>query len=657
MKFLNKRKEKLQNFRQQAMERTKEEKLAIRRKAREKAKKWRRLIGAKHMVFGALVFGMVTGMLSYSGVLEEADHWISDSIYHIFAHRQSNSSIRMITIDEKTVKKYGEYQSWSRERTARLLEQLNQQEKNAPSVIGVDLDYSEEKDAEGDQALVGICGGYKNICFSVYAVLDEHEEGNAQSSGQSVLGKPHGTGESHMGERHIQEMKRPFESLCEQVTVGIANNTKDSEDGLVRNAFFRVQVDGTEVDSFATAIYKMYMDDRGKAYAMPKLEEDQSFQFTFSKKSQEYTTYSFADVMEGKIDPAAFRDCIVLVGEFAEDMTFRTPNQRNTQMYELEMQANILEALLEQRTGQEASKSFMAVFFAFFMGLFFIATSYSSDKLTIVIAVFMSAVQLLACWIVNLFGYYVNILVPIIMFLVITVYNLVVRYFAAIHNQYAMEGVFKKYVDENIISALGEDGRIEAHIGVVSKDIAVLFVDIRGFTSLSESLPPGQIVEILNAYLELVAQVIAKYQGTLDKFIGDAAMAVFNSPKDLEDYEFRAVCAALELCTRASDLNEMCKKEYGKQVTFGIGIQCGEAVIGNIGCEMRMDYTAIGDTVNTASRLEGAAASGQILISRERMQRLRGRIQAHFAGEYSLKGKRHAVPTYAVEGIIHAEKF
>ena len=126
MKFLNKRKEKLQNFRQQAMERTKEEKLAIRRKAREKAKKWRRLIGAKHMVFGALVFGMVTGMLSYSGVLEEADHWISDSIYHIFAHRQSNSSIRMITIDEKTVKKYGEYQSWSRERTARLLEQLNQ---------------------------------------------------------------------------------------------------------------------------------------------------------------------------------------------------------------------------------------------------------------------------------------------------------------------------------------------------------------------------------------------------------------------------------------------------------------------------------------------------------------------------------------------------
>ena len=143
---------------------------------------------------------------------------------------------------------------------------------------------------------------------------------------------------------------------------------------------------------------------------------------------------------------------------------------------------------------------------------------------------------------------------------------------------------------------------IEAHVGVESKDIAVLFVDIRGFTSLSESLPPEQIVEILNAYLELVAQAVAKHQGTLDKFIGDAAMAVFNSPTDLDDYEFRAVCAALELRSNAYVLNEKCKKEYGKQVSFGIGIQCGQAVIGNIGCDMRMDFTAIGDTVNTASR-------------------------------------------------------
>lgn len=90
------------------------------------------------------------------------------------------------------------------------------------------------------------------------------------------------------------------------------------------------------------------------------------------------------------------------------------------------------------------------------------------------------------------------------------------------------------------------------------------------------------------------------------------------------------------------------------QLAIGIGIQCGEAVIGNIGCERRMDYTAIGDTVNTASRLEGAAAPGQILISMEMEQRLRGRIQTNFAGEYTFKGKKCAVSVYAVEGIASA---
>lgn len=89
---------------------------------------------------------------------------------------------------------------------------------------------------------------------------------------------------------------------------------------------------------------------------------------------------------------------------------------------------------------------------------------------------------------------------------------------------------------------------------------------------------------------------------------------------------------------------------------FGIGIQCGEAVIGNIGCETRMDYTAIGDTVNTAARLEGIAAPGQILVSGDMVKRLRERIRTVFAGEYELKGKKQAVPVYAVEGLVQEEE-
>lgn len=628
-----------------------EVKQAVRRKARAMTRKWHRMIGTRHMCIGALVFGLTAGCISYSGVLEVADQMFSDMIYQSIASKRSNSQIRIIAVDEKTVGKYGEYEDWSREITVRLLNQLNRVDDQKPAVIGLDLDYSEEKDSKGDQALVEVCSVYKNVCFSASIEKAESVINLEQFEGYGAY-SPDKLLET---EEHLSRMiEQPFDSLLEQVTIGIINNTRSSDDGFVRNAFSSVQIGRWRVDSFTTAIYKMFMDYKGKEYRLPKLDEDMYFQFTYSKRSHEYTVYSFCDVLEGKIAPAAFADCMVLVGSFINDETFRTPNQRGSQMHEMDMQANLLEALLEQRTGQEASKKFMAVFYAFFMALLFIATSYSSVRLTVMIVLCVGVVQFFACWIVTLYGYYVNILVPLIMAVLIAIYNLILRYIIAVQNQCALEDVFKKYVDESVVSELVKDGRMQAHIGVIRKDVAVLFADIRGFTSLSEILSPEQIVDILNAYLELVAQAVAKYRGTLDKFIGDAAMAVFNSPFDLEDYEFKAVCAALDLQASAFVLSEKCKQEYGLQIAIGIGIQCGEAVIGNIGCERRMDYTAIGDTVNTASRLEGAAAPGQILISMEMKQRLQGRIQTSFAGEYILKGKKNAVSVYAVEGIASA---
>lgn len=617
-----------------------------RRRARESAREWHRFMGIKHMCIGALFFALLTAVLSYSGILEELDQRVSDAIFQIIEEKRHTSSIKIIAIDEETVSKYGAYDSWSRSRTAEILEILNQNDENAPNVIGIDLDYSDLKESEGDEELVAVSKRYKNICLSASAIIGEKivSSNKKQKNRYNMLGDTLVTG-----------VEMPYRALAEEVTVGIINSTINSEDGFVRNTVSNINMDGTEIDSFAIAIYKMYRDSRGKEYILPKLDEAQSFSFTYSSRSKDYTVYSFADVLEGKIDASAFSGCIVFIGDYTEDgNTFNVPNQRGTQMQEVEMQANILEALLGQRTGQQASKEFMAVYYAFFMALFFVGTSYCSGRWTILVALLINVIQLVSCWIIEMFGYYVNILVPLILVVVISVYNLFIRYAIALQNQYAIENVFKKYVDESVISELGKDGLIRAQIGGASKDIAVLFVDIRGFTTLSESLPPEQIVEILNNYLALVAEAVSKYQGTLDKFIGDAAMAVFNSPGDLADYEYKAVCAAWALRSNAAELNEKCQKEYGKQVAFGIGIQCGNAVIGNIGCETRMDYTAIGDTVNTAARLEGAAAPGQILISEEMEQRLKGRIQTAFAGEYSLKGKKNAVPAYSVEGIVEA---
>jgi adenylate cyclase len=138
----------------------------------------------------------------------------------------------------------------------------------------------------------------------------------------------------------------------------------------------------------------------------------------------------------------------------------------------------------------------------------------------------------------------------------------------------------------------------------------------------------------------------------LDKFVGDATMAVFNSPFDLEDYEYKAVCAAMDIVKGGEAIEEKFQKRFGRSVGFGVGVNCGPAVVGNVGCDFRMDFTAIGDTVNTAARLEANAKKGQVLISDVLYERLKDRLEVRDVGEIPLKGKTKGVFVYEVTKII-----
>ena len=196
------------------------------------------------------------------------------------------------------------------------------------------------------------------------------------------------------------------------------------------------------------------------------------------------------------------------------------------------------------------------------------------------------------------------------------------------------------YVDPSIIKELMKEDSDSLGLGGKLCDIAVLFVDIRGFTTMSEVLTPPQVVEILNQYLSLTTDCVLKNQGTLDKFVGDCTMAIWNAPLKQDDYIMKACRAALDMVEGSKPLTEKLQKEFERTVSFGVGVHCGSAVVGNIGAEIRMDYTAIGDTVNTAARLEANAPAGKIYISRAVADALEGRIKTTSLGnEIKLKGK------------------
>lgn len=157
------------------------------------------------------------------------------------------------------------------------------------------------------------------------------------------------------------------------------------------------------------------------------------------------------------------------------------------------------------------------------------------------------------------------------------------------------------------------------------------------------------MVEILNQYLSLTSDCILKNGGTLDKFIGDATMALWGAPLPQEDYIYKAVKTAVDMVERSRALSEELQRQFGHRVSFGIGVHCGKAVVGNIGAQIRMDYTAIGDTVNTAARLEANATGGQILVSWAVADALGERIDTTSLGStIKLKGKSEALEVLVV---------
>jgi len=212
--------------------------------------------------------------------------------------------------------------------------------------------------------------------------------------------------------------------------------------------------------------------------------------------------------------------------------------------------------------------------------------------------------------------------------------------------------LFQRYLSPTVIERLPDDPQ-ELELGGVRQDIACLFADLRGFVGFSSQHPPEQLVEILNMYLGAGAEAVLAEEGTLDKFVGDAVVAFFNAPLVQEDYAMRALRAAINLRDAAAELRASLAPEH--QLAYGIGISVGTAIVGNIGSKQRLDYTAIGPSVNLANRLQAAAMPQQILLTREAYEMTKEHIVARpilLEGQTASQGPTEA---YELLGLAESE--
>jgi adenylate cyclase len=209
---------------------------------------------------------------------------------------------------------------------------------------------------------------------------------------------------------------------------------------------------------------------------------------------------------------------------------------------------------------------------------------------------------------------------------------------------------FSRYVAREVVEEILKDPRQIALTGA-RREVTVLFCDIRGFTATAESLPPEEVVELLNAFYDLMIETTFKHDGTLDKFLGDGVMAVFGAPLYRADHALMAARTALAMQAGIRELSARRVLAGKSPLNVGIGLNAGEVIAGTVGTDVRMEYTVVGDCVNLAARLQSRARSGQVLVTAETYARLNGGVHGRPLGPVCVKGKDEAIEVWELRGL------
>lgn len=589
----------------------------------------------------ALLVALILTLIAGFGLLDGIDQTASDAWYQ--SAQAFDGNIVLVGIDQKAIEEIGPYDQWGREVMAQAVEYLNASKESRPAAIMLDVLYTGESDAKQDKRLVEALGKYGNVLTGSAAVF---EDGFSEKEG----------GGFYRDRFAIKLFEPPFQALEKVVTIGHINAMLDT-DGILRHHLLSIKLpDGREIPSLALATAEKYNEFHGLSPIERPPTNSRGFWYVpFSGGPGDlWEGISVADLLSGNVPPDYFAGKIVLIGPYAPGLqdSYFTSIDHAEAMYGVEFQANAIQVLLwgeyKQEAGKEAQLAALFVLLVLSLALFWKA----SVKVSTAVWLFLVGGWLGLCKLLYEKGIVLHLLwVPIC---VTTLYvgSLAVNYIRAALERRRVTNTFQRYVAPEIVRELLKEGEA-LELGGKQVEIAVLFVDVRGFTPMSELLDPAQVVEILNRYLTLISNCILDNQGTLDKFVGDAAMAFWGAPLPQEDAVMKAVKAAMDMVEGSYALSQELQEKYGRSVSFGIGVHVGPAIVGNIGSPRRMDYTAIGDTVNTSARLEANAPAGKVYISRAVADALKGRIEATSLGDtVKLKGKKEGFEVLELEKIL-----
>lgn len=440
-------------------------------------------------------------------------------------------------------------------------------------------------------------------------------------------------------------------------------------DGFARNNMLAKKFSGDMFYSSSIKIVARYLGvkDSEIKYAKNKISIGKKIEIPVDERNympinfrggiRTFETVSYHKVLRGTVkDKDIFKNKIVLVGIYSDTVPdiHYTPFSRfdKIKMPGIEVIANTIDTILTKDFLKIASAGFNNTIIIL-LGMIIGFLSYRFGFIQGIAVSFVLAI-LFSFFAIYLFtdkNIIINLFSPLLTIFLTYGGVTVFRGLTEEKEKKKIKSIFSRYVTQQVVNEILSSPEGMA-LGGKRKECTILFSDIRGFTSMSENMQPEEVVHVLNEYMEKMVDVVFKYQGTLDKFIGDAIMAIWGAPIAHPDDTKRAVFCALEMLSELKKLQEKWADEGRNPFDIGIGINVGEVVVGNIGHPERMEYTAIGDNVNLASRLENLNKEFKthIIISQKVYEKVADFVEVRPLEPVQVKGKAEKVMIYEVLG-------
>ena len=556
-----------------------------------------------HIISAAVIF-MLLALCSFWAVFETQELFFYDTWFGLRGPIAPGNRIAIVAMDEKSIAKLGPL-PWDRKIHAQLIDRLSE-----AKVIGFDVlfDAARKSDAVFSQ----------KIALQGHVVLASMFTFEQNKSGQ-----------------WLQAMRMPAKSLYNASADTGYINMSAGKGSIVHNVtIFDTNFLARPYPSLSLAMTKLAEGnslvckgnsffDRGR---LIPADAANSILIDFCGPGGTFPTYSCSDVISGKYPKAEFKNKLILVGiatPTEKSDYYDNPYTKGNLVMKgaalpspgVEIHANTIRTYLDHTWFVRASTfanivALLGVCLLAFAASVLLSPGRAFWTTLLLWAGFVGGVYV--CWLK--LHFWLNIVAPALAAILIFAVINIRKYIMNEKEKAKIRGMFGKYVPDTVINELLINDR-EIALGGTKRTVTVLFTDLRGFTEISDGRPPEEVVSILNEYFTVMTAVIFKHGGMLDKFIGDAMMAIFGAPVEQPDHAAKALAAGCEMLDVLAELNQKWETEGKIKLAMGIGINSGDVVLGNIGSPERMDYTVIGENVNIASRLESMSkALGSPLV-------------------------------------------